>query len=68
MRTGEVFALTWNDMDLDKRTIKTNKTAYAKEKSDNGRSYLGTTKTIGSAREVYICDTLFSINDESEFI
>lgn len=61
MRTGEVFALTWNDIDLDKRTIKINKTAYAKEKSDNGRWYLGTTKTIGSAREVYICDTLLSI-------
>lgn len=61
MRTGEVFALTWNDIDLDKRTIKINKTAYAKEKSDDGRWYLGTTKTIGSAREVYICDTLFSV-------
>lgn len=61
MRTGEVFALTWNDIYLDKRTIKINKTAYAKEKSDNGRWYLGTTRTIGSAREVYICDALFSV-------
>lgn len=61
MRTGEVFTLNWNDIDLDKGTIKINKTAYAKEKSDDGRWYLGTTKTIGSAREVYICDTLFSV-------
>ena len=61
MRTGEVFALTWNDIDLDNKIIKINKTAYAKDKEENGRWYLGTTKTIGSSREVYICDTLYSI-------
>lgn len=61
MRTGEVFALTWNDIDLDNRIIKINKTVYAKEKEENCRWYLGTTKTIGSSREVYICDTLYSV-------
>lgn len=61
MRTGEVFALTWNDIDLDNRIIKINKTVYAKDKEENGRWYLGTTKTKGSQREVYICDTLYSI-------
>lgn len=61
MRTGEVFALTWNDIDLDNRIIKISKTVYAKDKEENGRWYLGTTKTIGSQREVYICDTLYSI-------
>ncbi len=60
MRTGEVFALTWDDIDLDNRIIKINKTVYAKDKEENGRWYLGTTKTIGSHREVYICDTLYS--------
>ena len=60
MRTGEVFALTWNDIDLDNRIIKINKTVYAKDKEPNGRWYLGTTKTIGSQREIYICDTLYS--------
>ena len=59
MRTGEVFALTWNDIDLDNRIIKINKTAYAKDKEEKGRWYLGTTKTVGSQREVYICDTLY---------
>ena len=59
MRTGEVFALTWNDIDLDNRIIKINKTVYAKDKETNGRWYLGTTKTIGSQREIYICDTLY---------
>ena len=61
MRTGEVFALTWNDIDLENRIIKINKTVYAKDKEENGRWYLGTTKTIGSSREVYICDTLYSV-------
>ena len=61
MRTGEVFALTWDDVDLDNRIIKINKTAYAKDKEEKGRWYLGTTKTIGSQREVYICDTLYKI-------
>lgn len=61
MRTGEVFALTWDDIDLDNRIIKVNKTVYAKDKEENGRWYLGTTKTIGSIREVYICDTLYSV-------
>jgi len=61
MRTGEVFALTWNDIDLDNRIIKVNKTVYAKDKEENGRWYLGKTKTIGSSREVYICNTLYSV-------
>lgn len=61
MRTGEVFALTWDDIDLNDRIIKINKTVYAKDKEENGRWYLGTTKTIGSQREVYICNTLYSV-------
>lgn len=60
MRTCEVFALTLDDIDLDNRIIKINKTGYAKEKEEHGRWYLGTTKTIGSSKEVYICDTLYS--------
>ena len=60
MRTGEVFALTWDDIDLENRIIKVNKTIYAKDKEENGRWYLGTAKTIGSHREIYICDTLHS--------
>jgi len=61
MRTGEVFALTWDDIDLKNRIIKISKTAYAKDKEEKGRWYLGTTKTIGSQRDVYICDTLYNI-------
>ena len=61
MRTGEVFALTWDDIDLENRIIKISKTAYAKDKEEKGRWYLGTTKTVGSQRDVYICDTLYKI-------
>lgn len=61
MRTGEVFALSWDDIDFDNRIIKISKTVYAKDKEERGRWYLGTTKTLGSQREVYICDTLYSI-------
>lgn len=31
---------------------------YAKDKKENGKWYLGTTKTINEVRKVYICDTL----------
>ena len=61
MRTGEVFVLTWNDIDLDNRIIKISKTVYAKDKEGKGRWYLGTTKTVESQREIYICDILYKI-------
>ncbi len=61
MRTGEVFALTWDDIDFNNRIIKISKTVYAKDKEENGRWYLGTTKAVDSQREVYICDTLYSV-------
>ena len=61
MRTGEVFALTWNDIDFEKRIIKISKTVYSKNKDNEGRWYLGTTKTEGSCREVYMCDTLYTV-------
>lgn len=58
MRTGEVFALTWDDIDLKERKIKIYKTLYSKVKDEKGRWFLGTTKTESSVREVYICNTL----------
>lgn len=42
MRTGEVFALTWDDIDLENGTIKVNKTVYSKLKDEKGRWYVGT--------------------------
>lgn len=61
MRTGKFCTLTWNDIDLDNRIININKTMYAKDKEESGRRYLGTTKTPGIQREVYICDSLYVV-------
>lgn len=61
MRTGEAFALTWDDIDFENKTIKVNKTVYCKDNCKNGRWFLGTTKTEGSSRIVYMCDTLYKL-------
>ena len=61
MRTGEVFALTWDDIDLENRIIKINKTVYCKKKDNKGRWFLGATKTPGSCRNVFISDILYKI-------
>ena len=57
----EVFALTWDNIDFEKN-IKITKTVYAKDRSKIARwYYIGSVKKEGSYREVYICDTLYSI-------
>ena len=61
MRTGEVFALTWEDVDFENRTIRINKTVYCKIKDNEGRWFLGTTKTVDSSRIIYMGDTLYKI-------
>lgn len=61
MRTGEIFALTWDNIDLEKRIIRVEYDVYCKPKDEKGRWYLGTTKTINSNREIYINDTLLEI-------
>lgn len=58
MRTGEVCALTWEDIDLENRIIKIEHNVYDKPKDNKGRWYLGTTKTETGIREVYISETL----------
>ena len=61
MRTGEVFALTWEDVDFENRTISINKTVYCKIKDNEGRWFLGTTKTSGSSRIINMSDTLYKV-------
>ena len=61
MKTGEVFALTWDDVDFENRTLRVNKTVYWKIKNNKGRWFLGTTKTDGSSRIIYMSDTLYKI-------
>ena len=61
MRTGEVFALTWDDIDFKNNVINIDKNVFAIDKSKNGRWYIGTTKTKGSTRKIYMCNTLKEI-------
>lgn len=61
MRTGEVFALTWDDIDFKNNVINIDKNVFAIDKSKNGRWYIGTTKTRGSTRKIYMCNTLKEI-------
>ncbi len=58
MRTGEVCALTWDNIDLEKRIISIEHNVYSKVKDEKGKWFLGTTKTINGVRKVYICNTL----------
>ncbi len=51
MRIGELIALEWNDVDLDKGIINVNKTAYRdKSKTGNWEVYIDKPKTKSSER------------------
>ena len=58
MRTGEVFALTWNDIDLENGTIHIQHNVYDKKKVENGNWFLGNTKTSTGYRIIHISNTL----------
>ena len=60
MRTGEVFALTWDDIDLDNGIINITHSVYDKPKDYDGRWYLGSTKTVSGTRTIYISKTLLT--------
>lgn len=46
MRTGEVFALTWDNIDLENGTISIKHNVYDKPKDEKERWFIGTTKTF----------------------
>ena len=60
MRTGEVCALTWNDIDFKEGTIYVKHNVYDKPKDDKGRWYIGGTKTPTGTRKIYICQILLN--------
>ncbi|WP_304683079.1 tyrosine-type recombinase/integrase [uncultured Clostridium sp.] len=60
MRTGEVCALTWNDIDLKNGIISVKHNVYDKPKDENGRWYIGSTKTPTGTRHIYVCQTLLN--------
>ena len=63
LRLGELLALTWNDIDFERRTLKVSKTTY-RARDENGvwSLYVDTPKTETSNRVIplpkYICDML----------
>ncbi len=58
MRTGEVCALTWEDIDFEKNIINIEHNIYDKPKDDKGRWYIGTTKTETGTRKIHLSQTL----------
>lgn len=74
LRIGEVYGLTWDDIDLMEKTLTVNKIAYKrnygvdvrKVKKEKGKMeeksawYFGDTKTKASVRTIKIGDTLVS--------
>ena len=69
LRAAEVFALTWDDIDLENKTLTVNKNVLKKNQNGatHGRHisgkattvwYFGTCKTPGSYRTIEIGDTL----------
>ena len=58
LRTGEVFAITWDDIDLKEGIISVKNSVYDKPKDYKGRWYLGTTKTKTGVRKIYIGNIL----------
>jgi integrase len=57
MRKGEIIALTWNDIDFDKKVIHVNKTLY---KLSKGYS-LDTPKSHSAVRSIYFDDEIEAI-------
>lgn len=58
MRTSEVFALTWDDVNLENGIIYVKHNVYDKPKDDKGRWFINSTKTINGIRTLHMCDTL----------
>lgn len=59
LRIGEVLALTWDDIDLEKQTVTVNKNLFFNR--EKKKWYFGTTKTATSNRTINIGDTLTKV-------
>lgn len=58
MRPGELCALTWEDIDFESKVINVRHSVFDKKKNENGRWYIGTTKTKSGERQIHISPTL----------
>ena len=59
LRTGEMIGLTWDAIDLEKRTLTVNKTLEFRYKQDEWRA--GPPKTESSYRTIPLTDTAYGI-------
>lgn len=66
LRIGEVTALTWDDIDLDKKVINVNKIVVRRKNEKKYSWYFGGTKTISSTRIIKIGDTLLKYLKEEK--
>ena len=58
MRPGELCALTWEDIDFESKVINVRHSGFDKKKNENGRWYIGITKTKRGERQIHISPTL----------
>lgn len=66
MRRSEIFALTWDDIDLEKKTVMINKAVV---KNSDGVYVVKPTKTTNSERKLVLLDTIIDeleVKDQSE--
>lgn len=54
-----LFALTWDDIDLENGIISNKHNVYDKPKDEKGRWFIGTTKTETGTRKIHISQTLY---------
>ena len=58
LRIGEVYGLTWEDIDLKAHTLSVNKLVYKRKRGEGTAWYFGDTKTNASIRSIKIGETL----------
>ena len=61
IRLGELLALTWNDIDFDKRLLKINKTVYTITKDGKNEAYIDKPKTKQSNRIIPLPKQLIDV-------
>ena len=54
----KLCALTWEDIDFESKVINVRHSVFDKKKNENGRWYIGTTKTKSGEGQIHISPTL----------
>lgn len=71
MRPGEIFALTWDNIDFSNNIIHVLHSVYDKPSDNLGRWFIGPTKSVISTRDIsmndYIKKLLLKFKDEQDY-